>query len=218
MGRVPADHDPTTLPGFKPKHRLHPALGAPLPLSFRAEHGDEPLPRRRPRNRGPTEDVDVCCNPPVVETRVEDDLHGSLAFDALDAPMNLVGCRPRVVGPRHVVRQPNRPVTLDAKHGLQHVRIGVVALQAFEGIVDGADACRPSRVLVEQRPEHRRAVETRKAEPIDRAIGTHERRRKAVTDQSVVCNRERARRLFVGEHEGPIQPLGGAVQVHSPEG
>jgi len=59
-------------------------------------------------------------------------------------------------------------------------------------------------------------VETRQAEPIDRTIGADQSGREPVSNQPVIGNGESPGRIFVREDERPIEPLGSAVQVHSP--
>src|SRR5262249_7860698 len=55
-------------------------------------------------------------------------------------------------------------------------------------VADGPDAP-AARALVEQVAEHRRAVEPRAAQPVDRAVAPDERGRVAVGEQRVVGDR-----------------------------
>jgi hypothetical protein len=73
--------------------------------------------------------------------------------------------------------------------GDQDGRIREVQLPGDVVLALGTDAEAPTLVVVEQRGEHTRRVEARATEPVDAAVGRHQRRRLQISDQSMLGNR-----------------------------
>ena len=89
---------------------------------------------------------------------------------------------------------------VDERHralGSLEVRLedqAVAAIASAHAAVDADRREAPAAVLAlaEQRREARRGIEARPAQPVDRAVGAHERRRMAVADQRIVFNLQTA--------------------------
>src|SRR5439155_6359140 len=72
--------------------------------------------------------------------------------------------------------------------GFENERVVAIAARHFSRLTPWGDE--PATVLrfAQERGEAGPGVETRQAEPIDRAIFAHERRRVAIANQSVILN------------------------------
>jgi hypothetical protein len=110
--------------------------------------------------------------------------------------MQFVGTRARIAVPGHEVGEDRHAEAGLAEQGLEHVGGVVVGLEA---LVPGAgrDAKAASLLRIEHRRKHARRVETRHAQPVDRAVHAHEGEGEAVTDDGVLIRRERC---LLGRH------------------
>ena len=163
----------------------------------------------------------------VVERGLAHELDLDAAVDARDGPHEhvlgvLVGRRSRVRGDRvlaaarahHERVAHDRPPTRGLPRS--HQRVGPRLVGPAAGHVD------PERTEtertgppVEQRPEHARRVKTRDAQPVDRAVGRHERARMTVGEECVVGDRgeRRRRRGALGHRRAPFGRCGRLVVV-----
>ena len=122
----------------------------------------------------------------------EHHIERDLALDDLDVTQHHAGSAqaevvPILLGPeRHSVGQPSH--ARGRAHGrLEHHRAVEVAAFALD-LVEGGD--RPiAGGSIEHTTEHRRRIEPREAQPVDRAVGGHECRGMAVGEQRMVSDR-----------------------------
>ena len=158
---------------------------------------------------------------PVVEDRLADQLELDLALEALDGPHEqvlgvVVRRRPRVRRDLvHVVGRAHRqriahddPPGRCLPRGHEDVRSRLV--DALRRVVDPVRTEPEGTALaVEQAPEHARRVERRDAEPVDRAVGRHERAGMAVGQEGVVGDRRERRRgsRALGRRRGGLRRL-----------
>jgi hypothetical protein len=148
----------------------------------------------------------ACGRASVVERRLAHELDFDTSLEALDRADEhvlrvVVGWRtsvrrdPVLVIPRaHRQRVTNDdPAARRLPRRLDHVRARHVV--ALGRVVDSERAeAEEARLAVDQAPEHARRVERRRTEPVDRAVGRHERTGVAVRDERVVGDRRERRR------------------------
>ena len=161
LRRVPTEHQPHALASLQGEDRLDTAFRPRLPAARAAEHRHQPLPRRGFCERAGAVDLERRVCRTVAESWIERHAHQHFALDALNAAVHLVHCGARVVGPRHVVGEPEGAPTVRAKERLENVGARIVALQRLERIVDWTHAGRATVLVIEQRAKHARAIEAR---------------------------------------------------------
>ena len=144
-------------------------------------------------------------NASVIERRLAHEVDLDPAVDAFGGAHKhvlgvLVGRRPGVRCDRILpTARPHRQgVAHDHPAGGRlprgHERVGPRLIDPAGGDVDPERAePEPARAAVEQRAEHAGRVEARDAQPVDRAVGSHERARMAIGEEGVVGDRRERR-------------------------
>src|SRR5262249_9204772 len=121
-------------------------------------------------------------------TRLDDDVDGDLAAIAPHVAQKLVVGHESLLGlrgDRHQIEDDERAARgLEAS--LEHVRLVGIATR-HASVADRRDAP-AAAVRIEERAENRWAVETRPAQPVDRAGARYECRRTTIADQGVVVD------------------------------
>jgi hypothetical protein len=171
-------------------------------------------------------EVELAVRPAVVEPGRDLHLEGHPAANAPHDPDQAVGVgRGGVARHRHEVDD-LADALLGQVPGEQDRRVRQVHLLGGERPARRADPVPATAALVEQRTEHRRRVEPREAEPVDRTVEGYQGRRLQVTDQPVV----RDRRIVVvhlsrlhgrtgsGDVRPPTSAFSRAAGTASPEG
>jgi hypothetical protein len=74
--------------------------------------------------------------------------------------------------------------------GDQDVGVRQIQLLGHRERVGGSDPVEPATAAIQQRPEHARRVEPLGAVPVDRPVGTDQRRAAQITDDPVLGNRQ----------------------------
>ena len=136
--------------------------------------------------RGVSLDLEGMPRPPVVEPRRAADLEADLPADGLHPSHDTTGMSRRV--DRHEVRDLGHALIAE-EPGQEQIGVGQVELLVSRLLELGTDAEYPPALRVEQGGEHRRRVEVRQAEKVDRAVQTHQRRRLEVADDRVRLDR-----------------------------
>jgi hypothetical protein len=150
----------------------------------------------------------------VTKARIENDVDVGVTFSAFQAPVHLVNAGARIIGPGHVVGEPNRAAAADLEQSLEHVGVRVVTLKAFVRVRRGRQRRDTAAHVVEKRGEHAGTIETRKAQPIDGPVHPHQRTRGAVANQTM---RAQGKVIAFGlrvEGERPVKPTRRAIDVH----
>jgi len=119
---------------------------------------------------------------------------GWMMMKYLDAPQQPVAVR--IVDPEAAVREPLAVHEVGEAHAAAGIGEGGLEHRGALGVAsrDPVLAARPDAeeaapIGVEQATEHRPAVEVRQTAPVDRAVGSDQRRRMGVPDQRVVRDR-----------------------------
>ena len=163
------------------------------------------LGRERKRQRGGAKqrsvvrDLDLVGGAAVVEAGLALDAQAHLAADA-DDPPDEVALVVRIAVDGHEVLDLGDTVGRQ-EAGDEDVRVGEVEL--LDRVVDGGrgDPVEAAALLVEDRGEHARRVESRRAVPVDRAVRTDEGDRVEVADDPVL-------------RDGKVVGLRGAMRGH----
>src|SRR5690606_22793253 len=123
------------------------------------------------------------------EPGIEDELDVDGSGGTVDAPVDLVDRCARVVAPRHEVDEAERP-GLREEQRLEDVGVRVVALEALEWSLGGADGHLSASASIQNAREDARAVEPRHAEPIEGPVDRDERRGRAIPDDASCGDRD----------------------------
>ena len=156
-------------------------------------------------------DLDAALGAPVVEARVEDEVEGHRAADALHAAHQHPGVVVREEPDGHEVRHFGEAV-VGEEPGDEHVRVRQVHLAVRDLVLHRLDGEAPAPVTVEQRGEDRRRVAAREAAEVDGAVDADERDRVLVADDAVVL--DRLVRVVVGHYRSSLGALASRSLLH----